>query len=125
MFLNRDRENKYIIYRFGSKKKIEFEFPGTTDSSWKKFKYSFYLRGGWTKNEGLDLNYVYFIQANLKYVIYELYYAGEKAPRIGIKIIDAKTNKSTIIKGNPKTRKGNLLDFRDNNLLDFDKELFD
>ncbi len=42
--LNKDKKNNYLIYRFGTKDKIEFEFHNKTKSSWMNFKYSFYLR---------------------------------------------------------------------------------
>ena len=63
--LNKDTANNYVIYRFGTKEKIEFEFPGKSKSSWTDFKYSFYLRGGGTQNEGMDLNYIYFTNMGL------------------------------------------------------------
>lgn len=37
---------EYIIYRFGTKDKVEFEFPEDQTDSWNKFVYSYYLRGG-------------------------------------------------------------------------------
>src|SRR5882724_5416344 len=57
LVLVKDKSDKYIIYRFGSKTKIEFEFPEKNKSSFSKFKYSFYLRGGGSDNAGMDLNY--------------------------------------------------------------------
>ena len=123
--LNKDRANNYIIYRFGSKDKIEFEFPSKSKSSWTDFKYSFYLRGGGTQNEGMDLNYIYFTNKGFKYVIYDTYFAVGNKQEIGIEIINLKSNKTTTIKGNRKTRKGTLVDFRDNNLLEIGDELFD
>ena len=65
--LAKDKTNSYIVYRYGTKSKIEFEFPTKSKESWLKFKYSFYLRGGGTSNEGMDLNYIYFTNENFKY----------------------------------------------------------
>src|SRR5579871_1334535 len=115
--LNKDTANKYIIYRFGTKDKIEFEFPEKSQNSWTDFIYSFYLRGGGTQNEGMDLNYIYFTNRDFKYVIYDTYVAIGNKQEVGIRIINLKTNKTTIKKGDRKTRKGTLVDFRDNNLL--------
>lgn len=123
--LNKDKENKYLIYRFGTKDKIEFQYPDTLETSWKKFKYTFWLRGGGKQNEGLDLNYVEFTNKNFKYVIYDTYAAADQKQNIGIKIIDLKTDKTTDIKGITKTRKGTLIDFRENGLLEIGDELFD
>jgi hypothetical protein len=123
--LNKDSANKYIIYRFGTRDKIEFEFPDKSKSSWTSFTYSFYLRGGGTKNEGTDLNYIVFTNKDFKYVIYDTYFAVGNKQKIGIKVINLKTEKATNIKGNRKTRKGTLVDFRDNSLLEIGDELFD
>ena len=123
--LNREKNNRYIIYRFGTQNKIEFEYPDTTKSSWTKLTYSFYLRGGGVQNEGMDLDYVYFTNRNYKYVIYNTYVAVGEKTDVGIKIIDLKTGKSSGIKGNIKSRKGSLSDFRDNNLLTIGEEIFD
>jgi hypothetical protein len=123
--LNKDKENSYIIYRFGTKDKVELEFSEKSASSWQQFQYSFYLRGGGTQNEGMDLNYVYFTNNGFKYIIYDTYYAVGKKQAIGIKIINLSTNKVTNIKGDLKTRKGTMVNFRDNNLLTIGEELFD
>jgi hypothetical protein len=123
--LNRDKNNRYIIYRYGTLNEIEFEYPDTTKSSWKKFTYSYYLRGGGVQNEGMDLDYVYFTNKNYKYIIYNTYYAVGEVSQVGIKIIDQNTGKQTNIKGDIKTRKGNLSDFRDSNLLKIGEEIFE
>jgi len=62
---------------------------------------------------------------HFKYVIYNTYVAVGEKTNIGIKIIDLKTGKTSDIKGNIKSRKGDLSDFRDNNLLTIGEELFD
>ena len=48
--LSKDKNNEYIIYRFGSKEKIELEYPEKNKNSWNKFTYSFYHRGGGKAN---------------------------------------------------------------------------
>ena len=125
MTIAKDTANKYIIYRFGTKSKVEFEFPGKTKNSWAQFKYSFYLRGGGIQNEGMDLNYFRFSKNNFKYVVYDTYYANGNKNEIGIRVTDINTNKTTDIKGNYKTRKGTFIDFRDNKLVEIDDELID
>ena len=121
--LAKDKNDKYIIYRFGTKNKIEFEFPEKNKASWDKFKYTFYLRGGGIQNEGMDLNYIKFINDKYKYVIYDTYYAVENESEIGIKIINLKDNTTTDIKGKESSRKGNLVDFRFNEQLKIEDEL--
>jgi hypothetical protein len=122
MILAKDKKDAYIVYRFGTKDKVELE---VLDKTKKQFKYSFYLRGGGKANEGMDLNYVYFINKGFKYVIFSTSYAIDDKYEIGLKVIDMKTNKVTTIKGNIKTKKGTLTDFRDNGLLEIGDELFD
>jgi hypothetical protein len=122
MMLVKDKANAYIVYRLGTKDKVEFEFPEKNQTSWSKFKYSFYLRGGGIQNEGMDLNYVYFTNRNIKYVIYDTYYSIGEKHEVGIKVTNLKTKKSVDIKGDYKTRKGTMIDFRDNNLLEITDE---
>ena len=123
--LNKDKANNYFIYRYGSKDKIEFEFPGKIENSRRDFKYSYYLRGGGKQNEGMDLNYIYFTKKNFKYVIYDTYFAVGNKHNIGLKIIDLKKGKTNNIKGIKKTQRGTLFNFRNNNLLEIGEELFD
>lgn len=123
--LNKNKADGGIVYRFGTKDKVEFEFPSQSKGSRKDFKYSFYLRGGGVQNEGMDLNYVYFINNGFKYVIYDTYVAVDHKQEIGVKIINLKTQKTTNITGDLKTRKGTLIEFRDNKLLEIGDELFE
>jgi len=116
--LAKDKMNLYIVYRYGTTNKIEFEFPDKSKESWLKFKYSFYLRGGGASNDGMDLNYIHFTNKNFKYTIYDTYNVTDMKSNIGIKVTDLKTNKTTDIKGIYKSKKGTLVDFRDNNLLE-------
>lgn len=118
-------EDNSIIYRFGTTKKIEMEYVGNKIGNDHKMYYSYYLRGGGAGNEGMDLNYVHFTKAKITYVVYDTYYAMDNTSKIGIKVIDLSTNKTTDISGDNKTRKGSLTDFRDNQLLEMSEELFD
>ncbi|QNN43719.1 hypothetical protein [Pedobacter roseus] len=123
--LNKSKADNNIVYRFGTKDKVELEFQGKSKSSRKDFKYSFYMRGGGVQNEGMDLNYVYFSNNGFKYVVYETYEAVGNKQEIGVKIINLKTQKTTDIKGDLKTRKGTLTDFRFNKFLEIGDELFE
>ena len=116
--LAKDVDNSYIVYRYGTTDSVEFEFPEKNKDSWKKFKYSYYLRGGGTQNEGMDLNYMYFNNNGYRYKIYDTYYAIQNKSEIGISVTNLKTNKIIDIKGAKKTRKGTLTDFRNNNLVE-------
>ncbi len=117
--------DKKVYYRFGTKNNIEFQFPSTKNNSSQKLIYSFYIRGGGPSNEGMELNYINFINDNFQYVIYDTYYSIGNKQKIGVKVIDLKSKKVTDIPGDLKTKKGTLTYFRDNHLLDIGEELFD
>jgi hypothetical protein len=123
--LAKDKNDQYIVYRFGTNEKIEFEFPDKTKNSWEKFKYSYYLRGGGKQNEGMDLNFAAFTNSDFKYVLYSTYYAITEKSEVGIKVFNLKTGEITNIKGKTKTIKGTLVDFRFNELLEIDDELYE
>jgi hypothetical protein len=125
VFLIKDKEEKYISYRFGTNNKIELEFPADKKGSWTRFKYSYYLRGGGKANKGLDLNYVYFTNNGFKYILYQNYNAVENKTDVGLRIMDIKTNKTFNIPGKYSTKQGTLVDFRDNGLLSEGDEIFD
>jgi hypothetical protein len=118
VILAKDRNNRYIVYRFGGKTKIEFEYPDKSIASWKKFKYSYYLRGGGAQNDGEDLNYIYFINDSFQYTIYDTYHAEGDISRVGIRVVNLRTKKTVYINGNYQSVKGTLTDFRDNNFLE-------
>lgn len=107
----------YIIYRYGKPSNIEMEYPDKTDSSWDKFTYSYYLRGGGIDNEGMDLNYLYFENSGYKYEIYQEYDSQSDETSVGITVTNLKTGDVTDIKGDNKSMKGSLIDLRDNNKI--------
>lgn len=126
MTLTRDRDDLYIVYRFGTAKNVELEYPAKKDiSSWQLFKYSYYLRGGGPDNEGLDLNYVQFTNKGYKYVIYNNSAAADNSDDIGIKIINLKTKKTIDIKARKGSENGTLIDCRDFSLIGTSEEQFD
>ena len=109
LFVCRDKDNKYLVYRFGSKTKVELQFPEKLDqSSFKKFDYSSYLRPGGVENLGMALDYLSFTNSGYRYVIYKTY-ASESVGNeneIGIRIIHLKTEKETKIEGDFDTFEG-------------------
>lgn len=71
-----DKDEKYIVYRYGSKNKIELEYPKEKDlSSFQKFEYSEYKRGGGIQNAAMELKYLAFTNNGIKYVVYDTYFA--------------------------------------------------
>jgi hypothetical protein len=124
VLLAKDSSNRYLIYRFGNKKNVMFEYPEKDENSFKKFQYSFYLRGGGSKQNGIDLNYLFFRKEHIKYCLFSKYYVKNKKLKIGLKITDLKKNKTVTYHGLRRSLKGNLTDFRDNNLVQVVDELF-
>ena len=105
----RDKDNKYLVYRFGTTKSVELEFPEILDeTSFKKFEYSSYLRPGGIENLGMSLDYLSFVNNGYRYVIYKTYAAESvgNEDAVGVRIIDLKTKKETEINGDFKTYSG-------------------
>jgi len=111
------QKSNYIIYRYGKSDDIELEYPDTTQSSWNKFTYSYYVRGGGTDNEGLDLNYLDFENGEFRYEIYEEYDSESNGTTIGITVTNLKTGEKTDIQGVGNSIKGSLIDLRNNDKM--------
>lgn len=124
-YLVKDRANRYIMYRYGTPGKIELEYPSSTAGSWKQFTYSYWFRGGGIRNEGIDLNYVTFVNGNFTYVLFHTYFARGERLSAGIRVIETKTGRKTILRAIPKTVKGTLVNFRDNDLIGQGETLYD
>lgn len=119
----RDKDYGYIIYRFGTDKKIEMEYPKEKNkSSWKKFTYAHYHRGGGKANAGLEIDNLIFYNAGYKYVIYHDYSAGDdenpEEMKTGIVVEKGDTGKEiTNIRANENTVKGGWYDLRTDGYL--------
>ena len=123
VMLAKDQDDKYLVYRFGSDKNIELEFPKKNKDSWKLFKYSYYHRGGGPENAGMDLSHVAFTNGDFEYMIYQSYYAESESFEIGIRVENLKTNKSIDIKGDYDSKQGNLHDLPERDLLEPDNRI--
>lgn len=118
-----DKDQKYMVYRYGSKNKIELEYPKEKDlSSFQKFEYSEYKRGGGIQNAAMELMYLAFTNNGIKYVVYDTYFAEGNESNAGIKVIEFQ-NKITDLKGLKKSAKGNLSDLKD--IVKEGEELYD
>lgn len=125
--LAKDKDNGYIIYRFGNDDKIELEFPSKITESWKEFKYNYYFRGGGKQNAGIDIDNLKFSNKDFEYVIYMTYDAGdddrEESVVVGVNVHNLKTGKVTEIKGDADSITNSLQGFRTNGLLEIDLEM--
>lgn len=109
VFLCRDKDNKYLVYRFGSKSKVELQFPEKlNESSFQKFEHSSYFRGGGAENLAMNLDYLSFTNSGYRYVIYKTYASEseENEDEVGIRVIHLKTQKETRIAGDFNTFEG-------------------
>ena len=119
-----DQNNRYIVYRFSKGKKVELQYPKNLTHSFKKFTYSYYMRGG-MGNAGEDLNYLRFQVGPILYVVYDEYTSDDDSRFVGIKVRDANSGKEYAdIQGDPKTVTGSLSDFRDLNVRQDDRTDF-
>ncbi|KMQ59318.1 hypothetical protein ACM46_19510 [Chryseobacterium angstadtii] len=117
MALVKDKKNGYIQYRFGSKNRVEMEFPATrTKESWKQFKYNSYHRGGGKQNAGMDLNYLAFTNNQYKYLLFNTYHAEDESLSTGITVTDSKGKETNII-GIYKTIKGCMCNLEDSEVV--------
>jgi len=98
----------YLVFRLGTSENVDFELLDNSTDSWNKFIYSYYLRGGGSENEGLDLNYLTFEYNGTKYELFQEYSAENDATDIGIKTIDLSTNNETILKASEDSIIGDL-----------------
>jgi hypothetical protein len=81
------KNNSYLVYRYGRKGKVELEYPAKKDkSSFEKFTYSGYYRGGGKSNLGLDLQHLSFRHHNVDYEVFYEYSAKDDTAYVGVRI---------------------------------------
>lgn len=105
----RSKTGEYLVYRFGTQNKIELEYPSILDStSWNKFTFNGYSRGGGKDNAALRFAYLEFNNNDIEYEIYDLWNSEDDISTCGIWI--RPNTKPTDLRGNLKSRKGALLE---------------
>jgi hypothetical protein len=108
--VSKEKNGKYLVYRFGNKDKIELQVPAVLDtSSWSRFLFSGYNRGGGKENAAIHFGYLSFRNKETVYEVYELWNSEDDIEHCGLTImIDDK--KPVKLDGVLKSRHGNLLD---------------
>lgn len=107
----------YIVYRFGTNKKVELEYPSAKNNdSWQLFTYSYYFRGGGKENAGLDLNYLSFENNGYTYKLYQENSAEDNSESAGILVTGA-NGIETDFKAVKNSVKGSLIDLRYNDKI--------
>ena len=111
----------HIIYRYGTKRKIELVYPTDTLNSLSKFQFLMYSRGGGKQNAGMELNNINFTNNNFTYTLYDDYYSEDESYLKGIMITNSSTGKEVRI-GAKRNVIGHLSSFRDKNIVKFDPD---
>ncbi|MDU9048701.1 MAG: hypothetical protein Q3M30_07600 [Candidatus Electrothrix sp. Rat3] len=104
----------YLVCRFGKPSAVELEFPAKKENSWDEFSYWWYLRGGGPQNDGMDLNYLAFVNNDWEYVVYEEYAAVPDTYEVGVLLVRPSDCKYIDLLGVPDSVVGALMSFRDN-----------
>ncbi len=105
----KEKNGHYIVYRFGTKSKIELQYPALLDStSWQQFTFQGYVRGGGKQNAAMRFGYLNFYNNDINYEVYDLWNSDDDKEKCGVQVT---LNKKTIdMKGNVKSRKGSIIE---------------
>ncbi len=112
--LARDTSDAYTIFRLGTEKRVEQQYPDIASGNFELLKYVFYFRGGGSSNEGMDLNFITYKTYYNRYLIYDTWEAIEDKREVGVKIMDREGKLLKQMEADPKTIRGTLVDFRFN-----------
>ena len=104
----KEKAGKYIVYRIGTKDKIDLQIPAILDtSSWKRFRFSGYNRGGGRENAAMHFGYLSFGTKGIGYEVYQLWNSQDSIEHCGLYVIVG--GKMTEMKGDIESKKGNLV----------------
>jgi hypothetical protein len=109
---------EYLVYRLGRPSAVELEFPAKKENSWDEFSYWWYLRGGGPQNEGMDLNYLGFVNQGWEYVVYDEYIAVPGTYERGILLVHLADCKWIDLPGEPDSVVGSFISLRGIKKLD-------
>ena len=100
------KDDGYIVYRFGTKQKVELQYPAVLNkASWTAFRYSGYSRSG-PNNAAMEAHALSFKNNNVDYVIYDNWDAedDQRRPLITIDV----NGKKAEFKGGARSARGSL-----------------
>ena len=104
----KEKEGKYLVYRTGTPNKIDLQIPTILDSSsWNRFRFSGYNRGGGRENAAMHFGYLNFGTKGIGYEVYELWNSQDSIEHCGLYVINK--GKMTVTKGDIQTKQGNLV----------------
>ena len=105
--LCRQKDNTYLVYRFGSIKKVELQYPAAPGrSSWKLFRYSGYVRSGGAQNDALESYTISFVNNGVNYKIHED--GNYKRPFVSVGIAVTINKKQTALTGDIRSATGSM-----------------
>lgn len=119
----KEKDSKYLTYRFGRKEKIELQYPYQLDpSSWNNFTFSGMHRPGGKKNAGFGSYSLSFINGDSEYVLFQEWDDEKGSYVIGINV--AAHGKSVTLLGRKDSQEGSLvlLDSERQNIKNQDEE---
>lgn len=107
--VSKEKNGRYLVYRFGNKDKIELQVPAVLDtSSWSRFLFSGYNRGGGKENAAMHFGYLSFRNKETVYEVFELWNSEDDEEHCGLTIMI--NNKATYLKGVLTSQHGNLVE---------------
>jgi hypothetical protein len=100
------KDDKYLVYRFGTKDKMELQYPSILNAgSWKAFRYSGYSRRG-VNNSPMEMHSLTFKNNHIDYKIYEDWEGDHHDSDAGI-VVNV-NGKKTKLTGNASSKNGSL-----------------
>ncbi|GAB1346234.1 hypothetical protein [Cloacibacterium normanense] len=110
------QKDSALIYRLYNKDKVEMQYPKIPSiSENKNFSFTYLNRFGGNINESTSVYRVEFFINNYRYSVFQSSYLGKNES--GISVLDLNSSKVTDITAVEKTVNGNLLYFKDNQLI--------
>ncbi len=129
--LCRGPKGAYLVYRFGTAVNVELQYPAKLDaSSWKKFTYWSYRRGGGAHNAGLETYQLSFVNNGVEYTIVDEVTAlydkqhEEIYPRTTNVVVTVKGKAITVV-GNSDTAVGELVAVSHDHKVKLDEGMMD
>ena len=110
------QKDSALIYRLYNKDKVEMQYPKIPSiSENKNFSFTYLNRFGGNINESTSVYRVEFFINNYRYSVFQSSYLGKNES--GISVLNLNSSKVTDITAVEKTVNGNLLYFKDNQLI--------
>ena len=118
----------YLVYRFGTAAKVELQYPATLDaSSWRKFTYWSYTRGGGAANSGIETSQLKFKNNGVEYTLsdqtvafYDKQHEEDYRREVGVDV--TMKGKNIVVAGNPATVVGDLYRVKENHKVKVEED---